>query len=187
MERRRAVVFRRNRPTTVAHGPSQTLAGSIQLVSPFLLDRGVELGFSKPITTTVVVATGGGTITTLGTTPETLLVGLETLTAGAAVVAFNSMPPSPTATAVPLLRVVTPVRSTEAALVTALQFALFHSSTSVPPTAQISLAEEPEMADNWPLTVVTSVQLVPWKFQMADPPTTQTSVAERLRRSVYHR
>jgi len=121
---------------------------------------------------------GYGFSRNLGTTPETLLAGLETLTAGAAVVAFDSMPPSPTATAVPLLRVVTPVSSTELALVTTLQLMPFHCSTSVPPAAKISLAEEPEVADNWPLTVVTSVQLVPLRFQIADPPTAQTSVAE---------
>jgi hypothetical protein len=37
MERRRAVVFRRNRPTIIEHGLSVSQAGSIQLVSPFVL------------------------------------------------------------------------------------------------------------------------------------------------------
>ena len=61
MERRPAVVFGSNRQTTVAHGPSLTLAGSIQLVSPFLLVPGVELGPSRvPTTTAVVGATVGG-------------------------------------------------------------------------------------------------------------------------------
>ncbi len=55
-------MFRRNRPSIVAHGPSLTLAGSIQLVSPCFLVPRVELGFSRvPTTTALVVATAGGT------------------------------------------------------------------------------------------------------------------------------
>ena len=86
----------------------------------------------------------------LGWTPETR-------TSGAAVVAFDSMPRAPTATAVPLLRIVTPVSSPAPALVTMLQLVPFHCSTSVSstvdmvsPTAKMSLAEEPEMANRSP-------------------------------------
>jgi len=55
------------------------------------------------------------------------------------------MPTGPTATAVPLLRIVTPVSSPEPALVTMLQLAPLKFSTRsvepVPPTAQTSMGE----------------------------------------------
>ena len=65
-------------------------------------------------TRTVLVA--GNWTVLLGTTPERLVVdaGVDVVAdvvAGAAVVAFVSMPGAPTATAVPLLRVVTPLSS----------------------------------------------------------------------------
>jgi hypothetical protein len=124
MEGGRAVVFRHDRPTNITHSPSLTLAGSIQLVSPCFLAPRVELGSSR--VPTVVVTTAGGTEMASGATPESLLAGVvatavvptvletlppvvATLTAGAAVVAFVSMPLPPTAMAVPLLSVVTPV------------------------------------------------------------------------------
>ena len=56
-------MFRCNRPTIIAHGPSVMLAGSIQLVSPCFLVPRAELGVSRvPITTALVVATEGGTV-----------------------------------------------------------------------------------------------------------------------------
>ena len=79
-------------------------------------------------TRTVLVA--GNWTVLLGTTPERLVPDAD-VDAGAAVVAFVSMPGAPTATAVPLLRVVTPLSSPAPALVTVLQLVPFHCSTSV--------------------------------------------------------
>ena len=97
----------------------------------------------------MVVATAGGTATAFGTTLESLLAGLvaavvvptvpetlppvvATLTAGAAVVAFVSMPLPPTAKAVPLLSVATPVNPAVPVAETTLKLVPFHCSTRSP-------------------------------------------------------
>ena len=94
------------------------------------------------------------------------------------------MPLPPTAKAVPLLSVATPVNPAVPVAETTLKLVPFHCSTRSPsPTMKTSLGEEPETAVNWPVQVATSVQAVPLKFQTAAPvppapPTVQTSVAE---------
>jgi hypothetical protein len=87
--RRRAVAFRRNRPTFIEYGLSLTLAGSIQLVSPCFLVPRVEIGSSK--VPPMVVTTVGGTATAFGTTPESLLSGL--VAAVVVVMVAESLPP----------------------------------------------------------------------------------------------
>jgi len=165
-------VFRCNRTTIIERGLSLTLAGSIQLVSPFLLVPGVELGLSTvPITAAVVVATVGGTIAPFRTTPESLLAGLgwplsspvpvlptAQTSVGEMAVTALSVPPPPEIVGV----------------VWTLQDVPLKNSTSGPeellPMAQTALLDKPltplSAAKVAPagLGVATADQLVPLKF-----------------------